>query len=313
VFTLAHLSDSHATPVRLAPLSLLLNKRISGWLKWLLERRKIHRPEVLARLVNDLQETRPNHIVITGDLTNIGLEEEFVTAGAWLRQLGDKQYVSLVPGNHDAYVSMPWQTAWHNWKEYFEADDVNEVNLASTAFFQEVTDAYFPSVRIRGAVALIGVCTAHPVPVFRAGGTVGERQLIRLERVLHELANSDLCRVVLIHHPPTHADLTLHRGLRDSAALCAVLGRGGAELVLHGHAHKTMIDKIIGSDGSIPIIGVRSASDIGSRPDRVAQYHLYHIEREDDPSSSRRFRITMRTREYNPKRNNFQLVGAREL
>jgi 3',5'-cyclic AMP phosphodiesterase CpdA len=286
---------------------------MSGWLKWRLERRKIHRPEVLERLIDDLQETRPDHVVITGDLTNIGLEEEFVTASAWLRQLGDKQYVSLVPGNHDAYVSAPWATAWRHWKEYLASDESEETTLPPAASLQEVTDAYFPSVRIRGPVALIGVCTAHPVGVFRAGGTVGRRQLERLERILLELASSDLCRIVLIHHPPTHDDWTLRRGLGDSAALCTVLRKGGADLVLHGHAHKTMLGTLPGPYGSIPVIGVRSASDIGSRLNRVAQYHLYRIERVNEQRFSRRFRILMVTREYHAGQNSFQLVGAQAI
>lgn len=313
VFTLAHLSDSHTTPVRASGVRAMLNKRIFGWCKWTFERSKIHRPEVLDALVADLRGMQPDHVAITGDLTNLGFESEFRAAGAWLRQLGDRQFVSLVPGNHDAYVPTPWHRAWAHWREYLDSDSGDNALIAPAASFQELTDASFPSVRIRGPVALVGVCTAQPVGVFRAGGSVGPPQLARLEQILRELADTEYCRIVLIHHPPQYGDWTLRRGLGDSADVCRVLERVGADLVLHGHAHKTMIESVAGPYGAIPVIGVRSASDRGHRPDRVAQYHLYRIERGSSGQASCRFRIALTAREYSPAQRSFRHVGEQEL
>ncbi|MBI3757765.1 MAG: metallophosphoesterase [Deltaproteobacteria bacterium] len=316
VYTLAHLSDSHVTSVRIPGLRAMLNKRILGWCKWSFERRKIHRPEVLDALVADLRITQPDHVAITGDLTNLGFADEFAAAGAWLRQLGDRHYVSLVPGNHDAYVPTPWQSAWAHWWEYLASDapHASEATfLHPVSSFQELTEAYFPSVRIRGPLALLGVCTAQPVGMFRAGGVVGAPQLARLQRSLQEFAESDLCRVVLIHHPPQQGDWTLRRGLADSEALCAILQNAGAELILHGHLHETLIEKMSGPAGLIPVVGVRSASDIGHRPHRNAQYHLYRIERRRHEPSVRRFRIVMETREYDTASGSFRIAGEQEL
>jgi 3',5'-cyclic AMP phosphodiesterase CpdA len=306
----------------------MLNKRIFGWCKWTFERSKIHLPKVVDALVADLRETQPDHVAITGDLTNLGLEEEFAAAGVWLRQLGDRRFVSLVPGNHDAYVPTPWNAAWGHWQDYLDSDTTDEALLAPAASFQELTDTYFPSVRIRGPLALVGVCTAQPVGLFLAGGTVGARQLERLERILRELAGSDLCRIVLIHHPPMHDDWTLRRGLADSTALCQVFRQTGADLILHGHAHKTMIGRMPGPHGAIPVIGVRSASHIGHRPNshrlsghrpsghrpgRVAQYHLYQIERRNGRNAPERFRITMVMREYDAASGSFHFAEERTL
>jgi 3',5'-cyclic AMP phosphodiesterase CpdA len=290
----------------------MLNKRIFGWMEWRCERRRIHRPEVLAALVADLRAMRPDHVVITGDLTNISLEEEFIEAGAWLRRLGDQQFVSLVPGNHDAYVPVPWKAAWGHWKEYLESEVSDGALLSPAASFWELTDEYFPSVRIRGPVALVGVCTAQPVGVARASGTVGARQLGRLERILQELAATDFCRVVLIHHPPLPDDVTW-RALTDSAAVREVLRRAGADLVLHGHAHLTMRARLPGPDKPIPVVGVRSASDIGSAPDRVAQYHIYRIDRVNRKCSTPHFRIRMEIREYEAAQECFRFVSEDEL
>ena len=52
----------------------------------------------------------------------------------------------------------------------------------------------------------------------------------------------------------------------------------GAELVLHGHKHRRRINHVLGPDGSsVPIIGVPSSSEVGSRPDKQAQYHVYTV------------------------------------
>lgn len=305
MFTLAHLSDSHATSVRIPNFRDLFSKRLLGWLKWVLERRRIHRPEVLDALTADLHIMRPDHIAITGDLTNLGLMEEFAAAGVWLRQLGDTRSVSLVPGNHDAYVPEPWEVAWRHWQEYLESDASHAALLRPQASFRELAETYFPSVRIRGAVALVGVCTARPVGLFRAGGAVGEQQLWRLKKILRDLAATDLCRVVLIHHPPTHDDWTLRRGLSDGRALCEVFRKAGADLILHGHWHETNLETTPGPNGPIPIVGVRSASDRTRRPQRSAQYHLYRIEREPLVSGRPQFRIMWVVRQYDRARHRF--------
>ena len=312
MFTLAHLSDSHVTPVRIPGLLPMLNKRVFGWLKWTFQRSKIHRPEVVTALLDDLRSMQPDHVAITGDLTNLGFEEEFQAAGVWLRQLGDRQFISLIPGNHDAYIPIPWHAAWRHWQDYLESDAA-AVLLPPKASFQDLADTYFPTVRRRGMTALVGVCTAHPVRAFRAGGTVGAPQLQRLDTILRELAGSGLCRIVLIHHPPTHSDRTLWRGLADSAELCAVLQKNGADLILHGHAHKTLMTSLAGPQGAIPIVGVRSASDFGHKPNRVAQYHLYRIEKENGGELPPRFRFVMVTREYNTATGRFQHVGEQPL
>jgi 3',5'-cyclic AMP phosphodiesterase CpdA len=76
-FTLAHLSDFHLSSLKKVKVRDLLNKRIFGYLKWRLSRGSEHSPEVLQALVRDLQITEPDHTVVTGDLTHLGLPVEF--------------------------------------------------------------------------------------------------------------------------------------------------------------------------------------------------------------------------------------------
>jgi len=304
VFALGHLSDLHATPVVVGNPLQLLNKRFFGWLSWRLRRGRFHRPSVVDALMEDLSAVRIDHLVVTGDLTNLSLASEFCAARDRLKRLGDARDVSIVPGNHDAYVRIAQADSWNLWSDYFESDD--------RAVAGEGLDPRdrFPTLRVRGPLAVVGLCSALPTRPFDATGTLGASQLERLERMLGELAQGDLCRVISIHHPITEGATHSRRWLRDAESLRAVIRRTGAELVVHGHNHRTLLAAIDGPEASIPVVGVRSASDIGQRPERRAQYHIYEIERNREASGPR-YRIAMRVRGYDLGSGRFRAEGER--
>ena len=95
----------------------------------------------------------------------------------------------------------------------------------------------FPTLRLRGDVALIGLSTARPSAPFFATGRLGERQLEALDRMLESTGADGRFRIVLLHHPPGRDTVRWRKSLRDGEALRDVLARRGAELILHGHAH----------------------------------------------------------------------------
>jgi 3',5'-cyclic AMP phosphodiesterase CpdA len=285
--------------VRPTALGPLLSKRASGWLSWQLRRRKRHRASVLEALVGDLQQTGPDHVVITGDLTNVALEEEFHVARAWLERLGPPARVAAVPGNHDAYVAVPQEKGWGLWADYLASDDPGAAFRAQHCETVDESIA-FPSLRLLGSVAVLGLCSAHPTGWFQASGSVGAAQLADAEALLAALGREGFTRVVLLHHPPRPGVVSDRRALKDAAALCEMLARAGAELVLHGHLHRTRFDAIPAATGEIPVVGVRSASDFGSHPEKQASYHLYEIE-----EGGGKVPITVRAREYDANHDRF--------
>jgi len=295
--TLGHLSDLHATPVRVERWRDFANKRLLGLLSWRVKRGKVYRPEVLEALLVDLAAAAPDHVAVTGDLTNVATLPEFGGARAWLERIGSPERVSLVPGNHDAYVRVPREVSWDQWSAYLESDGGEDPSR-------------FPTLRVRGALALVGVCTAAPTPPFFATGAVGREQLERLEKLLTGLSDSGLCRVILIHHPPTEGATSARRSLTDAAAFRGVLGRTGADLVLHGHGHRPMFGAIDGPRAPIPVVGVPAASNVGSVPIKRSRYHLYDIEPAADGAG---FRIALRIRGYDPESGGFAAEGERVL
>src|SRR5689334_22623379 len=103
-FTLAHLSDPHLAPLPPARLRELASKRALGYLNWKRTRHRYHRREVLDALVADIRAQAPDHIAVTGDLVILALEAEFAPSRNWLKSVGPAEQVTVIPGNHDAYV-----------------------------------------------------------------------------------------------------------------------------------------------------------------------------------------------------------------
>jgi 3',5'-cyclic AMP phosphodiesterase CpdA len=267
MFVLAHLSDPHLAPLPTPRLSELASKRLLGFLNWRFTRFRIHRADVLERLVQDLKNQSPGHTVVTGDLVNISLPDEFANAQAFLKWLGPASDVTVVPGNHDAYVRSASDGCVRSWADYMRGD--TEVPSADAA-------PSFPFVRRRGPIALIGVSTAVPTPPFAATGLLGPEQIARLSQLLEHLGTENLFRILLIHHPPAGERPSLRR-LTDAHDLVQVLKDRGAELVLHGHDHIASLNWLPGPRGRIAVIGVPSASASADGREVPAAYNLYRI------------------------------------
>ncbi len=180
-FVLAHLSDPHLAPPPL-PMTVgnVLSKRLLSRLSWARKRRFEHRPQVLDAIVADLIAHKPDHVAVTGDLTNFAAPEEFAAARTWLQGLGAPENVTVIPGNHDALVQVAPARGLRQWAD-FVSDTPSEIA--------------FPAVRIRGAVALIGLCSAIPTRPGSAAGRVGQDQRELLLATLSDLGRQGLFRV----------------------------------------------------------------------------------------------------------------------
>jgi 3',5'-cyclic AMP phosphodiesterase CpdA len=308
-FTFAHLSDPHLTSPAGLPARAWLGKPALGYLSWRLRRRARHRAHVLAALLRDLESIGPDHAVVTGDLTTLGLPGELDEAWRWLRSVGPPARLTVVPGNHDAYTATAVPAMLARWAPYLGSDD-------GDASSQPGAPARFPSVRVRGPVAFLGICSAHPSAPLLATGKVGADQLRGLAQALTDTRARGLFRVVLVHHPVLPGTVRWRKRLTDAGALCDVLARDGAELVLHGHGHRSAFGYLevragseagtgAGDSPPIPVIGVSSASAVSTEPEQAARYHLYQVTRQ-----AGEWALTLRVRGYSPASGSFVAEGA---
>ena len=264
-FRLVHLSDPHLAVDIPFSVRLVTNKRIVGWLNLHFNRSKLHSNDVAFHAVDAIRLVAPDHVVVTGDLSNLAMDREFRLARTWLDALGlSPQQVTVVPGNHDAYVPDAWRRValLEAVRPYMTSDDG--------------TAGSFPVMRTRGPVSLVGLSSAVPSPPLMAWGKLGRRQLEDVDSSLERTRGQ--FRIICCHHPVQSGVGRWDNRLIDAESLRRILARQGAELILHGHLHRAMRGSVRGPGGSIHVLGVGSASLASGQADARAQFRVIDVD-----------------------------------
>lgn len=267
MFRLAHISDVHLGPLPEVTLRELASKRVVGYVNWQRNRRKYLHDGVLGAILNDIKAYQTDHLAVTGDLVNLALDAELELARFWLEALGPGENVSVVPGNHDAYVPGAFDKGCKAWAAYMSGDGETG----------PIGRHKFPYLRVRGNVALIGVTSSRATAPFMATGFFRSGQAQRLAAILDETGRRGLFRIVMIHHPPVRNAVPPHKRLFGIGRFQRVIHRAGAELVLHGHSHLPTLYQIKGTSGYVPVVGVSAAGQApgGSKP--PAEWNLLEV------------------------------------
>jgi len=232
-FRLAHVSDTHVlSPEGVHWRELFFNKRITGWANTRLRRGRVYRRRYLEAVLDDASNA--DHVVVTGDVTNLALEGEYAEAWRLFARRAGRAEITVVPGNHDLYLpSIRRERRFERRFAPFIRSDFPELGVPVDA-------GTYPFVKLRGPAAIIGLSSAVPRPPFVSAGRLGRPQLRALEAILARPEVRDRIPVILVHHPPVDSRprlLQLHDGLVDAASLREVLAPLTRGLVLFGHLH----------------------------------------------------------------------------
>ena len=271
---IAHISDTHVLSTAGVEWSkMLLNKRLTGYANLVLHRGRVHRREYLLAVLAGVA-AGADHVVVTGDITNLALESEYEEARTLLTGVARSLEVTVVPGNHDIYLpSIRRERRFPQYFRRFLQSDLPELAL-------DLPAGPYPCVKLRGPVAIIALSSAVTRPPFIAAGYLGEAQLAALARVL---AHPDVARrmpLILVHHPPvdTRSCLTRFRdGLLDASALRRTLGALSRGLVLFGHLHVRVRCQLRTATGVLDVIGASGAALDHPDPSMRAGFNRYEI------------------------------------
>lgn len=274
---IAHLSDLHLLDLEGVPATRMLNKRITGLVNLKMKRAHEHRQEVAQALARAVASHRVDHVVVTGDLTNLSLESEFSLAKRFLKEnltLAARD-VSVVPGNHDAYTRGAQRSRRFEsfFGEYITSDLPGATGVPGIG--------RFPYVRLRGPVAFIGLSTAVARPPLVASGHLGAPQRMALRAVLAHQEVRERFKVILQHHPwhaPGGAAKTLLQGLQDAREELEALDELRRGLLLHGHVHRRVHRTIRTKRGYIDAIASTSASLVHADPHRMSGFNVYDVD-----------------------------------
>jgi 3',5'-cyclic AMP phosphodiesterase CpdA len=112
------------------------------------------RNDIFEQVINEVNELSPYAVIITGDLTNEGLKEEYEGCKELISKLNTKKIIAM-PGNHDYR-----NTGYLHFKKYFPFQTINELG---------------------NGIVVVTLGTARP---DRDDGEVGYRQTLWLERTM---------------------------------------------------------------------------------------------------------------------------------
>ncbi len=269
---IAQISDLHILDLTDVPMVRFANRRVFGGANLLFRRAREYRPDILEALVEDLLQEEVDHVVVSGDLSNLALEPEFMRVFDLLKLLGDWSRVSVVPGNHDYYT--------------YRAADTRRFEKTFYPFmfrgtFSDLDMDIYPYVKRLNDVLLVGVNSAtRTVPPF-SYGTVGKRQLERLDALLGRLESQDAFKIVVLHHAlharDKWAETTSRLLNRD--AFMELMEKHSVNLVLHGHDHHGRIWKKRWDSGhTTNIICCGSSTRLVDDPSKIARYRIVHID-----------------------------------
>lgn len=179
--TIAHISDLHVGSVHFVP-------------------------NLMNRVIVELNELKPDLVVCSGDITNEGFRGEYKTAAAYLEQIESK--LVAVPGNHDAknvgYVHFEELIGPRHWKE-----------------------------SLRDGVVVVGCDSSEP---DLNEGQVGRE---RYPWLMEQFTDGAELRIYVHHHHllPVPGTGRERSTVADAGDLLEVLIRSGVNLALTGHKH----------------------------------------------------------------------------
>jgi len=220
---IVHLSDVHVWRYDLRPWRLA-GKRAVGMLELIRGRARRFRLERLAEVVHRAAQLKPDHVLITGDLTTTALDAEFADAKLALAELlVDSLNVSVVPGNHDRYTSRSVR------KQSFER-----------AFGAYAPFPVFPWLRLlddRTAILGLDPTRSH----LSAKGRLPADQLANARELVRAWDHPARRLIVACHYPLAAPDLyqfeLAPKRMANAGAVADWLAGVGPHLYCCGHVH----------------------------------------------------------------------------
>jgi len=209
----------------------------------------------LNKIMERVEDQKPSHVLITGDVTNLALEEQFKTARErFLTAQGkvgvqkdglSRDFWTVLPGNHDvSRVSSDGKLS-----TFFESFGEIYSDGYAVQGFPVCKTLRSPAESSEFELELIGLDSTPNWPVevvgMNARGQLGKEQKDKLQRLLSASHSSKKFVIVALHHAPLSvpylkSELTEYfMGLDDDDAkelisLCCEFGVRG---ILHGHYH----------------------------------------------------------------------------
>lgn len=201
-----------------------------------------HIPSLATRVVDEINELKPDALVVTGDLTDMGFRQEFKVAQRLISRMNAER-VMVLPGNHDAR-------------------NVGDMHFEEL-FGARSTELILPGVR------LLGLDSSEP---DLDGGRIGRERYRWIEE---RFSNPDEFKIVCLHHhllpvPGTGRERNI---VYDAGDLLRVLTSCGCDMVLCGHKHVPHVWRL----EDMVVVNAGTACSYRLRGKTQASYNIIEI------------------------------------
>lgn len=224
-----HISDLHFWHIPRNPLQWI-SKRATTYLGILLQTKRKFKEARMKQLLKSIDSLNVSAVVISGDLTSSGTDEEFEMFDLFFQELKKHvEHICLVPGNHDVYIERDRSKGFYKhaakWLPENVVDSLFEKRQASL---------------VMGHIEYILLDLCQPRPFFHAEGIFSEEQAQTLSETLKEKHLSKE-RLVVGHYPmhPTQSpsqELIGYKKLENTFR-----ADHSVRAYLHGHTHQQHI------------------------------------------------------------------------
>jgi Icc protein len=209
-------------------------------------------PNLMNRVIVELNDLQPDVVICTGDFTNFGYRQEFKTAEAYLERI--KAPVHSIPGNHDAR-------------------NVGYVH------FEELIGPRHWAIDVKG-VRVVGADSSEP---DLDHGQIGRERYTWIREQFAAPADYEI--FALHHHlipvPGTGRERNI---VYDAGDLLEVLIQAGVRLVLTGHKHVPYVWRL----ENLYIVNAGTCASLRLRGHTKPCYNVIEIEG-DEVKIYRRF------------------------
>lgn len=204
-----------------------------------------HIPSLATRVVDEVNDLAPDALVVTGDLTDMGFQQEFKVAERLISRMRVPN-IMVLPGNHDAR-------------------NVGEVH------FEEFFGPRTGEMLFRG-VHVLGIDSSEP---DLDAGRIGRA---RYDWVEERFAVPSEMRIVALHHhlvsvPGTGRERNI---VYDAGDVLRVLNSNGCDIVLCGHKHVPNVWRL----EDMVIVNAGTACTHRLRGKTGASYNIIEIHRD---------------------------------
>ena len=255
---------------------------------------------LLERLRQDLdwlgqeQGLKPDLILLTGDLSELGKKSEFDQVHQFAQRLAQlvelpTRNVVLVPGNHDinrkaseAYFNeceaneeQPKPPYWPKLRHYSEFFARFYEGETAIRFTEGEPWSFFEYPELKVVVAGLNSTMADSHRKEDHYGFLGEHQLRAFAEKLRPYKEQGFLRIGAVHHDVLHPQNDSAR--QDIKDLKRILGPY-LNVVLHGHIHEEQVDWL---DSTVPVLCIGSAGlKLEKRaPEVPNQYQIVQVTR----------------------------------